>query len=199
MSLAARRKPRQARAREKVEAILEAARVLLAEQGADAFNTNRIASDAGVGIGTLYEYFPNKQAIIGELIDRLSASETDVVLARLAEVEGQPWPETIRAVVPTVLELYRQNRQLYRTLWTLSDSPRAVGHRPGEQLVMEAVGARLAPLVRERGGDLEITVFTVFHMVESLCEQFAASGIERFGVERSAAEIVEALEGYLRV
>ena len=68
---ASRRKtPRQARSLQKVDWILEAAAQLLEKQGSAAFNTNAVAERAGVSIGTLYRYFPDKQAILAALAER---------------------------------------------------------------------------------------------------------------------------------
>lgn len=65
-----RREPRQQRSRQTVDAVLEAVRRVLKRQGADAITTNRVAEAAGVSIGSLYQYFPNKQAIYVALHDR---------------------------------------------------------------------------------------------------------------------------------
>lgn len=64
------RKPKQARARQKVELILEAAIRLLEQGGSGALTTNAVAETAGVSIGTLYQYFTNKEAILDALADR---------------------------------------------------------------------------------------------------------------------------------
>lgn len=62
--------PRQARAKATMEAILDAAARLLASEGYEAVSTNRIAEVAGVSIGSLYEYFPNKQAVVAATLAR---------------------------------------------------------------------------------------------------------------------------------
>jgi AcrR family transcriptional regulator len=59
-----RRTPRQARARMTVDSILEAAAQVLERAGPDGFNTNAVAERAGVSVGTLYQYFPDKDAIL---------------------------------------------------------------------------------------------------------------------------------------
>jgi hypothetical protein len=59
-----RRAPRQDRALDTVDTIFEAAARILQSEGKDAFNTNHIAERAGISIGTLYQYFPNKNAIL---------------------------------------------------------------------------------------------------------------------------------------
>jgi AcrR family transcriptional regulator len=74
-----RRKPRQARAEETVSAILEAAAQILEKGGLPAFNTNAVAERAGVSIGTLYQYFADKNAILKTLAQR-------EIQATLAEV-----------------------------------------------------------------------------------------------------------------
>ena len=75
-----RRRPRQRRSQEIVSAILEAGRQLLEAEGAEAVTTNRIADRAGVSIGSVYRYFPNKEAVIASLYD--SAAEVEVLMRR---------------------------------------------------------------------------------------------------------------------
>jgi AcrR family transcriptional regulator len=65
-----RKTPRQARSRQTVDVILEAAACILAERGLDGFTTNHIADRAGVNISSLYQYFPNKLAILEALQTR---------------------------------------------------------------------------------------------------------------------------------
>ncbi|MCW2397926.1 TetR/AcrR family transcriptional regulator [Sphingobium sp. B2D3C] len=65
-----RKMPRQARSGETVRAIVEAAARILEEAGLAAFTTNAVAERAGVSIGSLYQYFPSKDALIGALIVR---------------------------------------------------------------------------------------------------------------------------------
>lgn len=62
-----KKQPRQERAKETVEAILEAATYILIHEGLDGFNTNRVAEKAGVSIASLYQYFKDKNAILSEL------------------------------------------------------------------------------------------------------------------------------------
>jgi AcrR family transcriptional regulator len=68
-----RRSPKQARARATCDAILEAASQIFERDGADGFNTNAVAERAGVSIGTLYQYFPDKTAILLAAAEREAA------------------------------------------------------------------------------------------------------------------------------
>lgn len=67
----ARRKPEQDRSRRRVEAILAAARLLIAERGIDPLTMTNVAAEAGMGLTALYRYFPNKTSIIRELATRM--------------------------------------------------------------------------------------------------------------------------------
>lgn len=62
-----RKQPKQARSSDSVAAILEAAAQVLAKEGAQRFTTARVAERAGVSVGSLYQYFPNKAAILFRL------------------------------------------------------------------------------------------------------------------------------------
>lgn len=82
--LTPRKQATQARAAKTVESILEAAARILEDVGVEGYTTNSIAEKAGVGIGSLYQYFPNKDAITIALIDRESSLLLAEVLASAA-------------------------------------------------------------------------------------------------------------------
>jgi AcrR family transcriptional regulator len=69
-SIQARKEPKQRRSQATVEAILGAAARVLAQESLAGFNTNRVAEVAGVSVGSLYQYFPNKAALVVALIER---------------------------------------------------------------------------------------------------------------------------------
>ena len=85
LQLKARKQPSQARSQATVETILEAAARVLAKQSLAGFNTNRVAEVAGVSVGSLYQYFPNKEALVVALIER---EQEKLALAVEAIVQG---------------------------------------------------------------------------------------------------------------
>jgi AcrR family transcriptional regulator len=98
--LSPRKKPAQSRAAVTVHAILEAAANILERQGFEGYTTNEIAARAGVSIGSLYQYFPNKDAVTIALIERETAGMVDEVVAALALTPPKrALQETIRAAV----------------------------------------------------------------------------------------------------
>lgn len=74
-----RKSPQQARSAATIEVILEAATRVLTEESLSGFNTNRIAQVAGVSVGSVYQYFPNKAALVTTLIERTQTSLADAV------------------------------------------------------------------------------------------------------------------------
>lgn len=112
----ARRQPAQARAQQKVELILEATLRILDRKGPDALTTNHIASVAGVSIGTLYQYFADRQAIVDALVQR----ELEAISRRVMESLSGPAPAEpggrVRAVVRAVLEAFGGRTAVQRQL-----------------------------------------------------------------------------------
>ena len=100
--ISSRKQPQQARSNELVAAILEAAVQVLAKEGAQRFTTVRVAEKAGVSVGSLYQYFPNKAAILF----RLQSDEwrqTRTLLRDILEDTGRPPLERLRALVHAFL------------------------------------------------------------------------------------------------
>ena len=103
-TLSPRKTPSQARSAFTVQAILDAAARVLAQHSLDGFNTNRVAEVAGVSVGSLYQYFPNKDALTAALIafeqDRLAqAVEAGVQAGR-----AQPLRKALSQVVQIAID-----------------------------------------------------------------------------------------------
>jgi AcrR family transcriptional regulator len=96
--ISSRKHPRQARSTELVAAILEAAVQVLAKEGAQRFTTARVAEKAGVSVGSVYQYFPNKAAILFRLQSDEWRQTTDLLRAILEDVDKPPF-ERLRALV----------------------------------------------------------------------------------------------------
>lgn len=90
--ISSRKAPKQARSTELVAAILEAAVQVLAREGAQRFTTARVAEKAGVSVGSLYQYFPNKAAILF----RLQSDEWRQTHAMLTDILGDAAPNAKR-------------------------------------------------------------------------------------------------------
>ncbi len=104
LQLRPRKAPMQSRSLATVQAILEAAARVLSRHSLPGFNTNRVAEVAGVSIGTLYQYFPNKEALIGALIEREQAALADAVGQVVNDSAGKSLRASIAALVHVAIE-----------------------------------------------------------------------------------------------
>jgi AcrR family transcriptional regulator len=104
-----RKLPRQARARATCDAIIEAAAQIIAHGGLTAFTTNAVAARAGVSIGSLYQYFANKDALMVALIHRGQRRQLDSVAGALASLDGADLATTIRTTVRAAMQHHRDN------------------------------------------------------------------------------------------
>ena len=108
-----RKQPRQARAQHTVNAIIEASARILEEQGHRGFTTNAVAELAGASIGTLYQYFPDKDALLGALIAReTSRLVEEVEAASLVAAGREALDEIIQAAVRHQMRRPRLARML---------------------------------------------------------------------------------------
>jgi AcrR family transcriptional regulator len=116
--VSSRKLPQQARARHTVEAIFEAAARIIEREGLAALNTNRIAERAGVSIGTLYDYFPNKEALLIAMARRQLEEDHQIFRAALSAALDTPGLSPARIVVRTLIDLHRRRPEVRRAVMT---------------------------------------------------------------------------------
>lgn len=112
-----RRKPTQSRSRVTVEALLEATAQVLVREGYGRSSTNRIARRAGVSIGTLYQYFPNKDALIMALVERLADRQLALLQAQLEASRDAPLEEAIGQLLEALSQTKRVQPKLQQALF----------------------------------------------------------------------------------
>jgi AcrR family transcriptional regulator len=113
--ISARKRPRQERSERLVAYILEAAVRVLAREGAQRFTTARVAEEAGVSVGSLYQYFPNKEAILF----RLQSDEWDQTAALLESIlvrSDEPALDRLRSMVRAFFQSEREEASLRTAL-----------------------------------------------------------------------------------
>lgn len=112
-----RKTPQQARSRAMVDRIVEAGRAVLVDAGYDAFSTNKVAQQAGISPGSLYQYFPDKDAVIDVIVDRYWDEIADRIAAALSDrVGSQPGPGMVRDTVDALLRALEYDRALLRVV-----------------------------------------------------------------------------------
>jgi AcrR family transcriptional regulator len=106
----------QERSRATVDALIEATARILVREGFDRASTNRIAEKAGVSIGSLYQYYPSKEALVAAVIDRHNQETMKVVRGALAEVAAQPIEKAVHKLVAVAIKAHRIDPRLHRVL-----------------------------------------------------------------------------------
>jgi AcrR family transcriptional regulator len=106
----------QERSRVTVDALVEATARILVRDGFDKASTNRIAEEAGVSVGSLYQYFPGKEALVIEVIDRHNQEIMQLVRPALVEVMAQPVEKAVRMVVEVAVAAHRIAPELHRAI-----------------------------------------------------------------------------------
>lgn len=155
---ALRKQPQQARAARTIDAILEATARILAEEGEAAFTTNRVAERAGCSVGTLYQYFPHKAAILQAVMACERERAAHLLRERLerALAEGHDPRTAVRDSVRLLMAAFGAGadparRTLMRLAWQadghagLAEALRAAGERNTALLARLSGGAQPLP------------------------------------------------------
>lgn len=169
-----RKQPRQARARATVDTIMEATAQILANDGYGGLNTNRVAERAGVSIGSLYQYFPNKSALITALMQRHVDDELSALGSAFERIVTAPLPEAIHQLISAHVQLHQKDLDLTRALH--AEVPR-LGIAPVLREATRVIENRLVELLEARPErfepqDLQLAAFLVVNGVETLNERF---------------------------
>ena len=194
-----RKQPRQERSRATVEALLGATARVLIREGYEGATTIRIAEESGYGVGSLYDYFPNKEALVAALIERHAEQMVALVESTFRSHADSPLPEAVRAWVEAGVEAHLADPELHKVL--VEQVPR-VGD-------LERIGAfeqRIAGLVRSyleghaakiRPRDLPLAAFVVAQAVVSLTHKAVAERPETLEDGRLLDEVGALVLGYL--
>ena len=174
-----RRTPSQQRSRERVERMLAAASALIAEQGSDAMRMGEVAERAGVSIGSLYQFFPDKRAIVWALAERYTAESQACIAAALADATDA---DGLRKAFSELVDIYYGlflAEPVMRDIWSGTQADKAL--RELELADSRASGAFLAAaLKRLRPQDdavaLEAKAFLVWQLGETAVRLAVAVG-----------------------
>ncbi|MBR0974333.1 TetR family transcriptional regulator [Bradyrhizobium japonicum] len=165
----ARKNASQQRSRATVDALVEATARILVREGFEKASTNRIAEIAGVSVGSLYQYFPSKEALVAAVINRHNEEIMGIVRSALTEVTDMPIDKAVRRLVTVAIEAHRINPELHRVL--AEQIPRA------GKLDVEAFNREIHALVRAyfdihrkemRKIDLDVATFICVSAIEAV-------------------------------
>jgi len=185
-----RKQPSQARSRQTVEVILAATSRILAREGYEAATTTRVAEVAGVSIGSLYQYFPSKEALVSALVEAHIGKIIQLLADATSELTRSSLDEVVRALARALVRAQNGDPELHAVL--TQHFPDVEGFRQVRTLnarACELVQMFLAAQPAVRPQNLSLAAFVLVHAVQAI--------ISAAVVERSKAwsedELVDAL------
>ena len=193
----------QERSRATVDSLIEATARILVKEGYDKTSTNHIAAVAGVSVGSLYQYFPSKEALVTAVIERHQQEIMQVVRAELAEVLREPVDKAVRKLVAVAVKAHRVDPELHRVL--AEQIPRLGKLENSERFNSENYALFRTYLQSHRDelavGDLELASFVCVTAIEALTHNAVLHNSKMLSDERMQALIDEGARlviGYLK-
>ena len=184
----------QRRSRATVDALIEATARILVREGFDKASTNRIAEMAGVSVGSLYQYFPSKEALVAAVIERHNLELMQVVRDVLAEAATLPMEQAVPKLVAAAVKAHRIDPKLHRVL--AEQTPRTGGLENIEAFNRENYalfrGYLAAHCAECRQVDLELAAFVCVTSIEALTHSAVLHHSASFSDDAFAALVDEA-------
>ncbi len=193
-----RKVPQQERSRLMVERIVQAGRTVLLRDGYDSASTNRVAAEAGISPGSLYQYFPNKDAVISAVVEHYSDHLGERITDSLADRFDESGPTMVRATLEALLDALEENAEFLRVV--SDELPRAENSSRAEALeqrIVGLVGAYIAARRHEiRDVQPSTAAWVLVRSIEHLTVRYV---LERPPIDRDVfvSELVRLVAGYL--
>ncbi len=196
-----RKRPRQERSRATVDTILEACARVLIKHGFDGLTTNAVAEAAGVSIGSLYQYFPNKEALVAALVERHIEERKAATFAELARVALLPLQDAARGVIELTIRAHQLEPELHRVM--IEQVPR-VGRMArlreldqiGHQIVAGLLAARRDEIDVQ---DVDLAAWVLVSAIEAIVHRAVLFDPKRLADPRLVDEACLLVTRYLGV
>lgn len=144
-----RRRPSQARGKARVDTILDTAEALFSRDGVERVSTNQIASEAGMSVGSIYQFFANKDAILAALVDRYRDARGTMLLESAGDIPSKSVAELVDRMVSTGVGFALKHARFARLMLSATPgSPLAAADlrlQRGMVALIESVIAMRAP------------------------------------------------------
>lgn len=194
-----RKRPRQSRSQQMVESILDATARILAKHGYAGTNTNIVAERAGVSVGSIYQYFPNKDALVVAVHERHVQQMCQVIETILKNARSASLREHIAAIVRALLAAHLIEPQLHQVLE--KELP-FFDPRNKDIATHKSLHHCLNDLLEEHQSDImpadnELAIWVVMHIIVSMIHAAVIFPPKRFVLADIEQAIISAVMGYL--
>ncbi|MGN6162336.1 MAG: TetR/AcrR family transcriptional regulator [Marmoricola sp.] len=197
-----RKIPRQERSRQMVERIIEAGREVLVRDGYQSFTTNRVADAAGVSPGSLYQYFPDKAAIIDEIVERYLDEVSERVAGTLAHADAVDLTAdpmgAARAVTRALLAALEKDAPLLRIVVGEMPAGRIRERRAAlEQRIVDVLTTYLVVALGMATRDASARAWLLVMTVEAVSSRWVLEHPAALDRDRLVDELTALAAGYL--
>jgi AcrR family transcriptional regulator len=184
--------PKQQRSLDLIEAVIRATAQILRREGVARLTTNRAAEVAGVSIGSVYQYFPDKAALVAEVHRRHADAWRSRLFALTGTIRGLPLKEAIARCVLTLIELHREDPALHNEL-------SAAGIDVAERRLLQQLAASWLEARRDevRPANLPLAAEIALDTAESLVHGTAVRDPDRLADPAFADEVIDLITRYL--
>ncbi|MBK6922495.1 MAG: TetR/AcrR family transcriptional regulator [Deltaproteobacteria bacterium] len=202
MAVDPRKSPKQRRSRVTIDVILEATARIVGQVGLDRATTNRIAEVAGVSIGSLYQYFPGKEALLAALIEREASADLEALRVHFEASASLPLAVAIDRACEELVARHARNPGLYR--WMLTYVP-ALGQHAKIRAIAAQGRALLRDMLGRRRGELDrelepaLAAMILGSAIEAAVHTAIFERPETLGDGTLARELGRLCRGYLGV
>jgi AcrR family transcriptional regulator len=195
----ARKAPRQERAQVSLDSIIEACKRILERKGYSHLTTNHIAEVAGVSVGTLYQYFPNKETIVYALIEDTVSKAAVVLRAKLLSIISEPVEVIMPQMIHLILKVHREEEFV---LLHLSDQvPQIEGLGLELSTSNFTFSSNTAYLRQHRAefsvDELELALFLMDNTIMSNCKSYLTKGFSDITDDQFVEQLSNMVVKYL--
>jgi AcrR family transcriptional regulator len=196
-----RKSPRQARAKATVDAIVEATTQILQAEGFDHFTTARVAERAGVSVGSLYQYFPNKAALASAVVERCCETFAAAFEGALAGRRHETLADCVRALIDVTLISHHLAPAVHRIVLDLAPRLGAVEKTQDvSKHATRVIESMLRGHATEIAAEIDITAAAsiIEATLEALAHRAVVAQTEQMEVMRLSEEAARLMIKYLR-
>lgn len=194
-----RRTPRQERARDTVQIIFEATAQILQREGKSSLNTNYIAEYAGISVGTLYQYFSNKEAILVAMARQELATDEANVIRVITEPAADGETDRLRLAIRVLISAYSKRREARRIAFeTLISEGLGDELAKAVQKVAQMVGAQSHRLLPDRAAPISnASLFVITRAISGVLRAASQEQSPLLGTPEFENELVKLVKSYL--
>jgi AcrR family transcriptional regulator len=194
-----RKAPKQARSRVLVEAVLDSAIDLVAREDGEARTTvQEVAARAGIGIGSLYDWFEDRSSVLAGVVARVTARNLEAFEEKLAEARHRPLEEMVAVIIDFTLATYLTDKRMWRAFLRIVfrvGLPPALAE--GQALFAQSLAAALRERDDVKCPDIDAAAWIITNQVMGVVHTLVWSDRAPFENERIKRELSRATLAYL--